>query len=187
MSAVTAPHAPPLAPEALAAEARALVLGRLRAELSPDSLVDPDSGAPRQDATVTSLEPLTQPDRVSRTRIKVRLWRFKAEVSIEQNAATGDPLAWRNYTAAAETGDRIIDRKTALRIAQAEIGPLPKGAADPDISFRETGQESTYEVQWSHFTDPETLVEGDKLVVRINAATARVHSVFRKWRQVPGE
>jgi len=188
----------PTRPE-LVEQALRLAFGRADAELreklghprapggGPAPLVDEDSAAPLIDATVAGADDERDAHERPRLRVKVKLWRFKAEVGVEQNAGTGDLMAWRNYTSASERGDKVIDRKAALEIALAEVSPLPPGATDPSITLRETGDQSSYEIEWYHFADPETIVDGDKIVVRINAATRRVHSVFKKWRRVPGE
>ena len=63
----------------------------------------------------------------------------------------------------------------------------PQNAVGPDVTRTGSGEDVTYEVSWAHFVEGNVIVDGDALVVRINAATGRPYTLFRKWRKAPPE
>src|SRR5438270_332803 len=64
---------------------------------------------------------------------------------------------------------------------------LPADCGDPIATLRSSGERPSYDVVWVHLVGPDAdvVVQGDKILVRVNATTGKVHSVFKKWRSVP--
>lgn len=123
-----------------------------------------------------------------RLEARIGIWRLIAECSVEHMTEDGARLAWRNRTEALHCGEPAIDEAEATRVAEALVGALPRGARGPFV--KQTGEgddEQVFEVSWAHFDPEGLLVDGDKLLVRINAATGRPYTLFRKWRTAPSE
>ncbi len=126
------------------------------------------------------------PPLAARTRLKLKLWRLKTEMSVELYADSGDLMAWRDPRRAFERGHTPAGEWPARETAKAAL-PLPPDCGWADCVLRTSGDVPSYEVSWVHLVGPDgdVVVEGDKILVRVNQTTGRVHSVFQKWRSVP--
>lgn len=185
--------APDLGPAERTDAARELFAAALRSETedaakSGEPIPGFSGRAPFVEATVeqaTEAAPALVDGRpVPLTRVKLKLWRLAAEVRVEQNADTGELMAWRNRTASSVAGKKTISPAEALRIATAAV-EVPPDAAKPDVLACGHATTPAYEVTWFHFVDDGVIVDGDKIAVRVSAVTGEVASIFRKWRRVP--
>lgn len=123
-----------------------------------------------------------------RLRTKVALWRLTAEVTTEHQIERDALLAWRNRTEALHKGPPIIDAERAKEIACEVVGTPPPNAVGPSVhETGDTDDETVFEASWVHFVPENVLVDGDLVLVRVNAATARPYTLFQKWRTVPEE
>lgn len=122
-----------------------------------------------------------------RIRFDIPLWHLAAEVVVEHQVERGELLAWRNRSEAAVEGEATLDAEAARAVAERVVGEVPTNADGPSVAERGDEPEKTFEVSWVHFVPGNVLVDGDLLLVRVNAATGRPYTLFRKWREVPDE
>jgi hypothetical protein len=157
-----------------------------RKKLLDAARAKPDTGPPPEPPTFEAQELGLFDEKPAKVRSKLKLWRLRARVDVELNAQDGDVMAWRDAALAQERGEKKISSHDASAAAKAAV-ELPAGCGDPIATLRASGDIPSYDVAWVHLVGPDgdVVVQGDKILVRVNATTGKVHSVFKKWRSVP--
>lgn len=160
------------------AVARDLALARLQEEFPRDL-----ARAGAEPLITSEVSAVAEGDR---TRVKLQLWRLRSIIEVELNAVSGELIAWRDPGLARERGGRRVSEAEAIDTARAAVAPLPVDAGSPDVYLKTIGDQSYHEVTWVHLVGPlgDVVVEGDRILVRVNATTGKVQSLFRKWRAV---
>ncbi len=124
----------------------------------------------------------------ARVRVRANIWRLCAEVSVEHAEETGQLMAWRNRTEALHKGEPVVTRTEAIATATEVVGALPLNADGPSVlEIGGDADQKAQQVSWSHLLPDNVIVDGDLLLCRINAATGKPYTLFRKWRTVPPE
>jgi hypothetical protein len=149
----------------------------------PEVIPDGQDELPAVQVDEERFEP--EPERV---RVRANVWRLCAEVSVEHAEETGQLMAWRNRTEAVHRGEPEVTREEAIATATGVVGTLPPNADGPSVlEIGNDPDQKVHQVSWSHLIPGNVLVDGDLLLCRVNAATGKPYTLFRKWRTVPPE
>jgi hypothetical protein len=115
------------------------------------------------------------------TLARFELFFRQGDLSVELNAADGEPLSWV-YPKLAEGNAAPSDAASALAAAE-QAAALPPGAVLVHADFEIMNGRRVFVAHWEH-REQGLPVERDYIQVLVSGQTGRVFAVHRRWHSV---
>jgi len=112
--------------------------------------------------------------------IRFTLYFRRADMTVELNANTGEPMSW--ICSKLAEGNAPLTPPEALRLAEA-AAKVPPNAVLAHQGYEDIGGRPVFVAHWEHREDG-VLVERDYIRVLVSGHSGRVFAVQRSWHDV---
>ena len=116
----------------------------------------------------------------TQTLTRLAIYFRRADLTVELNANTGEPMAWICSDFA--DGNAPLTPPEALRLAES-AAELPPGAVLAHQGYEDLGGRPVFVAHWEH-REQGILVERDYLRVLVSGHSGRIFAIQRCWHQV---
>lgn len=116
----------------------------------------------------------------TQTLTRFALYFRRADMTVELNANTGEPMSWMCSKFA--DGNAPLTPAEAMRVAEAAAN-LPPNAVLAQQGYEDMGGRPVFIAHWEHREDG-VLVERDYVRVLVSGHSGRVFAIQRRWHDV---
>ena len=116
----------------------------------------------------------------TQTLTRLAIYFRRADLTVELNANTGEPMAWICSDFA--DGNAPLTPPEALRLSES-AAELPPGAVLAHQGYEDLGGRPVFVAHWEH-REQGILVERDYLRVLVSGHSGRIFAIQRCWHQV---
>jgi hypothetical protein len=116
----------------------------------------------------------------TQTLTRFALYFRRADMTVELNANTGEPMSW--ICSKFADGNAPLTPPEAMRVAEA-AAKLPPNAVLLQQGYEDMGGRPVFVAHWEHREDG-VLVERDYIRVLVSGHSGRVFAIQRRWHDV---